>query len=137
MRGSVTWSFHQEAACDTNVSKMIGWTMRSSYVLAGVILCGALGTQAVWAQTQGQAVASPTSLKDAVERAVLQNPEVKLRYRNLEAAKHERTAAQGNWLPKIDLEVAGGPQQTLSPSLGSTKDYNSNRAQIQLRANLV
>ena len=110
--------------------------MRIPYVLAGVMLWGSIGAATVSAQTQNPTVPSPATLKDAVERAVLQNPEVKLRFRNLEAAQQERSAAQGNWLPKIDLEVAGGPKQTLTPALGSAKDYNSNRAQIQLRQTL-
>lgn len=79
---------------------------------------------------------SPSTLQEAVERAVLQNPEVKLRFHNLEAAQFERAAAKGGWLPRIDIEAAGGPKQTLSPSLASTRDYNSTRSQIQLRQTL-
>ncbi|OYT92423.1 MAG: channel protein TolC [Burkholderiales bacterium PBB3] len=76
--------------------------------------------------------ASPTTLQTAVERAVLQNPEVKLRFHNLEAVKYERAAATGNWLPRIDLEAGVGPKQILTPSLASAQNYSSSRAQIQL-----
>ncbi|OYU45556.1 MAG: hypothetical protein CFE44_06890 [Burkholderiales bacterium PBB4] len=79
---------------------------------------------------------SPTNLQSAVERAVLQNPEVTLRYHNLEAAKYERAAAKGAWLPRIDLEAGTGPRQILTPSLASTQSYSSNRAQIQLSQTL-
>jgi adhesin transport system outer membrane protein len=79
---------------------------------------------------------SPGTLKDAVERAILQNPEVKLRFHNLEAAKADRQAAQGGWLPRIDLEVAGGTYETKTPSLASTLGYNGNRASLQLRQTL-
>lgn len=79
---------------------------------------------------------SPSTLKDAVERAVLQNPEVKLRFHNLEAAKAERGVAQGGWFPRIDLEVAGGAYATKTPSLASTLGYNGNRASLQLRQTL-
>ena len=82
------------------------------------------------------AESSPGTLKDAVERAILQNPEVKLRFHNLEAAKADRQAAQGGWLPRIDLEVAGGTYETKSPSLASTLGYNGNRASLQLRQTL-
>ena len=41
------------------------------------------------------AAQTPTTLKDAVERAILQNPEVKLRFHNLEAAKQDLKAGQG------------------------------------------
>ena len=76
--------------------------------------------------------ASPTTLQTAVERAVLQNPEVKLRFHNLEAVQYERAAAKGGWLPRIDLEVGVGPKQILTPSVASAQNYNSSRAQIQL-----
>ncbi len=79
---------------------------------------------------------SPATLKEAVERAVLQNPEVKLRFHNLEAAKAERGVAQGAWLPRIDLEVAGGAYEAKNPSLPSTLGYNGNRASLQLRQTL-
>jgi len=79
---------------------------------------------------------SPGTLKDAVERAILQNPEVKLRFHNLEAAKAERKVAEGGWLPRIDLEIAGGSYETKTPSLASTLGYSGNRASLQLRQTL-
>ena len=82
------------------------------------------------------AAPAPTTLQAAVERAVLQNPEVKLRFHNLEAAQYERAAAKGGWMPRIDLEVGAGPKQILTPSLGSNLDYSSNRAEIQIRQTL-
>ena len=85
-----------------------------------------------WAAAQS----SPSTLKDAVERGVLQNPEVKLRFHNLEAAKAERRGAEGAWLPRVDVEVAGGKYEILTPSFGSTVNYPDNRASIQLRQTL-
>ncbi|MES2949427.1 MAG: TolC family outer membrane protein [Pseudomonadota bacterium] len=79
---------------------------------------------------------SPSTLKDAVERAILQNPEVKLRFHNLEAAKAERRIAEGAWLPRVDLEVAGGSYETKTPSLASTLGHHGNRASLQLRQTL-
>ena len=84
------------------------------------------------AQTQ----VSPSNLKSAVERAILQNPEVKLRFHNLEAAKSELGVAQGGWLPRIDLEVAGGGYQTKNPALSSDLGYSGSRASLQLRQTL-
>jgi adhesin transport system outer membrane protein len=78
-------------------------------------------------------VASPTTLQGAVERAILQNPEVKLRFHNLEAVNQERRAAEGAWLPRVDLEAAAGAYQYLSPSTPSTMGYDGNRASLQLR----
>lgn len=84
------------------------------------------------------ALAQPSSntLKDAVERAILQNPEVKLRFHNLEAARAERKMAEGAWLPRIDLEIAGGSYETKTPSLATTLGYPGNRASLQLRQTL-
>jgi adhesin transport system outer membrane protein len=82
------------------------------------------------------AAQSPTSLKDAVERAILQNPEVKLRFHNLEAAQQERKGAEGAWLPRIDIEAATGSYQIKTPSLASSLNYPGSRASIQLRQTL-
>ena len=79
---------------------------------------------------------SPGTLKDAVERAILQNPEVKLRFHNLEAASAERRVAEGGWLPRIDLEVAGGTYETKNPALAATLGYAGSRATLQLRQTL-
>lgn len=76
------------------------------------------------------------SLKDAVERAILHNPEVKLRFHNLEAARSERQVAEGGWLPRVDLEVAGGSYETKNPALASTLAFTGNRATLQLRQTL-
>ena len=86
----------------------------------------ALGCALACAQT-------PTTLKGAVERAILQNPEVKYRFHNLEAAQEERKSAEGAWFPRVDLEAATGTYNTLRPSLASTLGYSGNRASIQLR----
>ncbi len=79
---------------------------------------------------------SPGNLRAAIEQATLQNPEVKLRYHNLQAAQHDRSAAQGGWLPRVDLEVGSGREQYQSPSVPTTQSYNSNRTSLQLRQTL-
>jgi len=99
------------------------------------ISCAVLVATASFSHT-AMAEPSPTSLKAAVERAILQNPEVKLRFHNLEAAKAERQGAEGGWWPRVDLEIAGGSYQTKTPALASTLDYNGNRATLQLRQTL-
>jgi len=78
---------------------------------------------------------SPTTLKDAVERAILQNPEVKLRFHNLNAAQQERKAGQGAWLPRIDLETATGRSSYLSPGVDNS-NYDNPRSSIQVRQTL-
>lgn len=92
----------------------------------------AVGSSSLNAATQ----ASPTTLPEAVEKAILQNPEVKLRFHNLEAAKAERKVAEGGWLPRIDLEIAAGSYQSKNPALSSSLGYAGNRASLQLRQTL-
>lgn len=79
------------------------------------------------------AAQTPTTLKDAVERAILQNPEVKLRFHNLEAAKQDLKAGQGAWFPRIDLEAASGNNDIKTPAMGSSQNYSNSRTSIQLR----
>ncbi|WP_296449626.1 TolC family outer membrane protein [Rhodoferax sp. UBA5149] len=79
---------------------------------------------------------TPSTLKDAVERAVLQNPEVKLKFQNLEAVRGEQDAAKGAWRPRIDVEAATGPKSTLTPALPSATTYTGSTASIQLRQTL-
>ena len=76
---------------------------------------------------------TPSTLKDAVELAVDQNPEVKLRFHNLQAAVQERKAAEGAWLPSLDLEVVNGNYETLRPDLSAPYGYDGNRASLLLR----
>ena len=90
-------------------------------------------TVAVLGASVAGAQQAPSSLKEAIERAALQNPEVKLRFHNLEAAIHERKVASGAWLPSLDLEAASGRYETLRPSLSSPFGYDGNRASLQLR----
>jgi adhesin transport system outer membrane protein len=85
----------------------------------------------------GQAFAqTPSTLKEAVERAVLQNPEVKFKFQNLEAAKGDQDAATGAWRPRIDLELVTGPKNSSNPTLPSSTSYTGSLASVQLRQTL-
>ncbi len=88
-----------------------------------------LGTSPVFAQ-------NAVALRDSVERAVVQNPEVKLRYRNLEAANQEQKVAKGGWLPKIDIEATTGQRRLNSPSLPEGSWFSHSTATILLRQTL-
>ena len=98
-------------------------------------MCMYAACTAALAQTSA-VVKAPSTLQEVVEQAVLNNPEVKLRFHNLEAAQFERAAAKGAWLPRVDVEASAGPKQTLTPTLGATRDYNSRSAQLQIRQTL-
>jgi len=96
----------------------------------------ALITIAWSAHAQTTTPASPITLKDAVERAILQNPEVKYRFHNFEASQQELKSAEGAWFPRVDLEAGTSANQLLKPSLSSPQSYNSNRTSLQLRQTL-
>ena len=76
------------------------------------------------------------SLKSAVEKAILENPEVKFKHKSFLAATSEQNVAAGDWRPKVDLEAKTGQETTLSPGLASTKDYTHSVATLQLRQTL-
>ncbi len=78
---------------------------------------------------------SPGTLRDAVEKAVLQNPEVKFRYQNLEAARSEQDVAKGGWRPRVDLEAAIGRESITTPTIAS-RSYTGSTTSIQLRQTL-
>jgi adhesin transport system outer membrane protein len=78
----------------------------------------------------------PGTLKDAVEKAVLQSPETKFRYQNLAASKGEQDAAAGAFRPRVDLiDAAVGRYRAASPTLGD-RAYNGANATLQLRQTL-
>jgi adhesin transport system outer membrane protein len=113
--------------------------MTKHHVPRTIALTIAAALSSGWALAQSPAPAaarSPTNLKDAVERAILHNPEVKLRFHNLQAAQHDKSAGDGAWQPRIDLEAATGANQLSNPSLSSALNYQSNRATLQLRQTL-
>ncbi len=100
-------------------------TLRAGLLLAGLSLIG------------GASVAQGVnSLKDAVERTILNHPEVKFRHHNVAASLAEQQAAKGGWRPTIDLEVGAGRESTLTPAITASRNYNHSQASIQLRQTL-
>lgn len=98
-----------------------------SYLFALTALSLAVGQVA--AQTPG-------NLKDAVERAVLQNPTVKFKYQNLESVKDEQDAAKGAWRPRVDVEMTAARKSLETPTIAPSMSYNGSTASIQLRQTL-
>ena len=88
------------------------------------------------ALAQTDTVTKPTTLQSAVERAILQNPDVNYRFHNFEAAGYELRSAQGAWQPRVDFETGTADNQTQTPSLPAVAHYGSNSASIQLRQTL-
>lgn len=75
-------------------------------------------------------------LQAAVEKAILENPEVKVKHKNLLASANEQAVAEGGWNPRIDLEATAGEKSTFSPGMKSDKGYSNSTATLQLRQTL-
>lgn len=101
-----------------------------STVVALMLAGGALGILALalpapaFAQATGQSL----TLKEAVQNAVLNNPEVLARWHTIKAADGERDAGAGALLPKVDLAAGSGAERrsaTATTTTGTRFDRNS------------
>jgi adhesin transport system outer membrane protein len=79
---------------------------------------------------------SAATLKEAVERAVLRNPEVKFKHHNVAATAAEQDVARGGWRPTVDFEAGSGRESTLTPAISASRNYTHSLASIQLRQTL-
>lgn len=73
------------------------------------------------------------SLKDSVERAILNNPEIRFKHQNLLAITGEQDAAKGGWFPRIDLSMDAGKKNSLTPGVTSSESYANATTTLQLR----
>jgi adhesin transport system outer membrane protein len=90
-------------------------------VMAAIFFCGIAGAQPA------------NSLKDSVERAILNNPEIKFKRQNVLAITSEQDAAKGAWLPRVDLSMASGIQGTTPSGSDSRVDFVNSTINLQLR----
>ena len=60
---------------------------------------------------QAQVTTDPVSLQDAVQMAIVSNPEILQAQMNTEAIQFEREQAQGQFFPTIDLEASAGARR--------------------------
>ena len=76
--------------------------------------------------------ATPGSLPDAVEKAILRNPEVLARLHNYQASDAERDVARGGLFPRVDLQGYTGRERRDTP-ITPVSTYNRPGYQLQLR----
>jgi len=93
------------------------------------VAVGLFTTSLVWGQ-------SATTLKDAVERAVLTNPEVKVKNENFLATTSEQDASKGGWRPRVDLSLSGGRDSSQTPGSDQYASYSHSLGVVQLRQTL-
>jgi adhesin transport system outer membrane protein len=81
--------------------------------------------------------AADNTIQQAVEKAIMQNPEVMARYHIMRAAEDEQSAARGNWLPKVDAQAAYGYEREIyTAAAANSKNgtwFNHPSASITLR----
>lgn len=76
--------------------------------------------------------ASAVSFTEAIEQAILRNPEVQARWHQFRAANEEIAAAQGGYLPRVDVSAYAGHEWRQYPTTGNTS-FNQPGAMIELR----
>lgn len=76
------------------------------------------------------ALAQTDSFRETAQRALLSNPEVQVRFHVWQAAKEERAAAAGGFLPRVDLAASSLREERRR--LGTEDSYNVRQASVTL-----
>lgn len=87
-----------------------------------VAIAAMFGTDCVLAQQ--------STLKDIAQKAILSNPEVLQRWHAYQAAINEKEAAEGGYLPRVDLVAGAGREWRDDPLL--VRDYNRHSTTLSL-----
>lgn len=84
----------------------------------------------VFPVSAGAQAEKPLTLKDAAQKAVLNNPEVLARWHTLKAADGERDFGAGALLPRVDLLAGMGTERRNDPTVRSRYDRTSSSLTI-------
>ncbi|WP_341675619.1 TolC family outer membrane protein [Niveibacterium sp. SC-1] len=85
------------------------------------------------ALTMSPAAFATSNLQQAVEQAILHNPETSSRYHNLRAAEEEQSASRGNYLPRLDVQAFAGTERQDYPTRRDSSWYSHPGASATLR----
>ncbi|MDR2786850.1 MAG: TolC family outer membrane protein [Candidatus Accumulibacter sp.] len=96
-------------------------------------ILAALFSETVMAQSDVQPTSSPSALKEAVQAAVLKNPEVQARWHAFNEATEEIGVARGGFFPKIDLSAGTGRIKTEQKRINIDNSYHGNESTVSLR----
>lgn len=78
-----------------------------------------------------QTAPAATSVREAVQKAVVGNPEVQARWHVFLAAQDEQDGARGGYLPRVDLTAGIGREHQHDPGLAD-RDYTRRGATLSL-----
>ncbi|MBK7675171.1 TolC family outer membrane protein [Accumulibacter sp.] len=73
------------------------------------------------------------SLKEAVQTAILRNPEVRARWHAFREATEEIGVAKGGFLPRVDLSAGVGRERLTPSTVGADTNYTRHDTLINLR----
>lgn len=91
-------------------------------IVGGLLICTPL---------IGISAESAKTLHDVVSYSVLHNPEVNASWYTFRAAREEKRAAQGGYLPSVDLSAQAGSKRSDAPS-SSVNNYGTDSVNLTL-----
>ena len=91
-------------------------------IVAGMVFCIPIS---------GISSESAKTLPEVVSHAVLHNPDVNASWYNFRASREEKRAAQGGYLPSVDLSAQVGSERTDTPT-SSDNSYSTDSVRLTL-----
>ncbi|MGB4063967.1 MAG: TolC family protein, partial [Azonexus sp.] len=83
------------------------------------------------AQVSPVQIATPATLKEVAQRAVLNSPEVTAKWHAYRAADEEIGVARGGYFPRVDL-TAGSGRESLRQPTAADRDYTRSGVMLSL-----
>jgi len=100
-----------------------------------VVFCITVSFAAFSSQASSQ-VAQQISLQSAVQQMLDKNPQVQAAYQDVLAVENDIKIAKSGYLPKLDLELGVGKEETLSPATDN-ETVSLTREEAELRLSQV
>ncbi|MDP2883368.1 MAG: TolC family protein, partial [Azonexus sp.] len=99
--------------------------------LLSLLLSLAFPVLANAADSMPSTIATPATLKEVAQRAVLNSPEVTSKWHAYRAADEEIGVARGGYLPRVDL-TAGSGRESLRQPTTADRDYTRTGVMLSL-----
>lgn len=112
-------------------SARMRWAMALGLLALGLAPAALAQAPATATATKAPA-AKALTLKEAVQNAVLNNPEVLARWHTIKAADGERDAGAGGFLPKVDLQASTGPESRGATSTLAATQLNRSSVSLTI-----
>lgn len=90
-----------------------------------------LGLGCTWVMHSAFAQTPAVTLREAIQRAVVSNPEVQAAWHGYLAAEHEQDVARGGYYPRVDLNAGIGRERQRDPDV-EDRNYTRRGATLSL-----